>query len=148
VKPWTRIGPLGPFRGRLGLQWVIAPLVLGAVLAVAVWALLAGSPAPGGAYRSVGSLASFPEGSAAAVGLPGVYVARSGGHLFAVKQQRGCPLTVVDHRFVDCRGNGFGLDGRSLGAGAPLGLLPLTVHKGTVYVDPAHPIRPQGSVAQ
>ncbi len=35
VKPWTRIGPLGPFRGRLGLPWVIAPLILGVVLLIA-----------------------------------------------------------------------------------------------------------------
>jgi hypothetical protein len=35
VRPWTRIGPLGPFRGRLGITWVIAPLVLGVVLVVA-----------------------------------------------------------------------------------------------------------------
>jgi hypothetical protein len=35
VRPWTRIGSLGPFRGRLGLAWVIAPLVLGVVLIVA-----------------------------------------------------------------------------------------------------------------
>jgi hypothetical protein len=35
VKPWTRIGRLGPFRGRLGLAWVIAPLVLGLLIVVA-----------------------------------------------------------------------------------------------------------------
>ena len=35
VRPWTRIGPLGPFRGRLGLAWVIAPIVLGVVLVIA-----------------------------------------------------------------------------------------------------------------
>jgi hypothetical protein len=35
VKPWTRIGPLGPFRGRLGVAWVIAPIVLGALVLVA-----------------------------------------------------------------------------------------------------------------
>lgn len=37
VKPWTRIGPLGPFRGRLGLSWVIAPLVVGAAVLIAGW---------------------------------------------------------------------------------------------------------------
>jgi len=42
VKPWTRIGTLGPFRGRLGLAWVIAPLLLGFVLLVAGWFLLRG----------------------------------------------------------------------------------------------------------
>ena len=37
LKPWTKIGTLGPFRGRLGLQWVIAPIVLGVVLLVVGW---------------------------------------------------------------------------------------------------------------
>jgi hypothetical protein len=37
LKPWTKIGTLGPFRGRLGIQWVIAPIVLGIVLVVAGW---------------------------------------------------------------------------------------------------------------
>ena len=40
VKPWTKLGPLGPFRGRLGLAWVIAPLLLGVALVVAAWLLL------------------------------------------------------------------------------------------------------------
>jgi hypothetical protein len=34
------VGPLGPFRGRLGLAWVIAPLILGAVLLVFAWIVL------------------------------------------------------------------------------------------------------------
>jgi hypothetical protein len=42
VKPWTRIGKLGPFRGRLGLAWVIAPLVLGVLIVVAGVVLLRG----------------------------------------------------------------------------------------------------------
>jgi hypothetical protein len=41
LKPTTKIGSLGPYRGRLGLGWVIAPLVVGAVLlAVAVFVFL------------------------------------------------------------------------------------------------------------
>ncbi len=40
VKPWTRIGPLGPFRGRLGIAWVIAPLILGIFLLGAALILL------------------------------------------------------------------------------------------------------------
>ena len=42
VKPWTRIGSLGPVRSRLGLAWVVAPLVLGVLLVVAAWLLLRG----------------------------------------------------------------------------------------------------------
>jgi hypothetical protein len=36
LKPTTRIGTLGPYRGRLGLGWVIAPIVVGALLLAAV----------------------------------------------------------------------------------------------------------------
>ncbi|MEX0832789.1 MAG: hypothetical protein WD757_03980 [Actinomycetota bacterium] len=40
LKPTTKIGPLGPFRGRLGLAWVIAPLVAGLLILTAGWLLL------------------------------------------------------------------------------------------------------------
>jgi hypothetical protein len=42
VKPGQKIGPLGPFRGRLGLAWVIAPIVLGVILLAAGWFLFFG----------------------------------------------------------------------------------------------------------
>jgi hypothetical protein len=35
LKPTTKVGTLGPYRGRLGLVWVIAPLVAGIVILVA-----------------------------------------------------------------------------------------------------------------
>jgi hypothetical protein len=35
LKPTTRVGTLGPYRGRLGIAWVIAPLVAGIVIAIA-----------------------------------------------------------------------------------------------------------------
>jgi hypothetical protein len=35
LKPTTKIGTLGPYRGRLGLAWVIAPIVAGAIIVVA-----------------------------------------------------------------------------------------------------------------
>ena len=40
LRPGTRIGTLGPYRGRLGVAWVIAPLVVGlAILAAGAWLL-------------------------------------------------------------------------------------------------------------
>jgi hypothetical protein len=33
LKPTTKIGTLGPYRGRLGLAWVIAPIVVGLLIA-------------------------------------------------------------------------------------------------------------------
>jgi hypothetical protein len=35
VREGSRIGPLGPFRGRLGLHWVIASVVLAALVLLA-----------------------------------------------------------------------------------------------------------------
>jgi hypothetical protein len=35
LKPTTKVGTLGPYRGRLGLAWVIAPVVAGLVILIA-----------------------------------------------------------------------------------------------------------------
>jgi hypothetical protein len=35
LKPTTKVGTLGPYRGRLGIAWVIAPIVAGVVIIVA-----------------------------------------------------------------------------------------------------------------
>lgn len=40
LKPTTKVGTLGPYRGRLGLAWVIASLAVAAVILVAGWLLL------------------------------------------------------------------------------------------------------------
>jgi hypothetical protein len=41
LKPTTKVGTLGPYRGRLGLAWVIAPIVAGLVIVVAGYLALA-----------------------------------------------------------------------------------------------------------
>ena len=40
LKPTTKVGTLGPYRGRLGLAWVIAPIVAGLLIAIAAWLAL------------------------------------------------------------------------------------------------------------
>ena len=35
LKPTTKVGTFGPYRGRLGLAWVIATIVAGAVILIA-----------------------------------------------------------------------------------------------------------------
>lgn len=40
LKPTTKVGTLGPYRGRLGLAWVIAPLLAGALIIVASYIAL------------------------------------------------------------------------------------------------------------
>jgi len=37
LKPTTKVGTLGPYRGRLSLAWVIAPIVAGVVIVVAAY---------------------------------------------------------------------------------------------------------------
>jgi len=142
VKPWTKIGPLGPFRGRLGLAWVIAPLVVGVLLVLFAWLLLFRHGAPGGSFEPVGSMGSFPDGRARAVSLPGVFVGNSNGQLYAVLQEDGCTLTIcgLDKGYEDCRGARYGLDGVAPNGAGALDLLPLKVDRGTVYVDPDHPV--------
>lgn len=139
VNPGTRIGPLGPFRGRLGIQWVLAPVALGVLIAAFAVAMLRPHP-PGGSFVPVGSEASFPEGTAHRVNVPGnVYVGTLGGRLVAVVQDDGCTLVLCGRRYVDCRGAAYGLDGNRIGARGGLDLLPVVVYRGTVYVDPDHP---------
>ena len=41
LKPTTKVGTLGPYRGRLGVAWVVAPLVAGIVIVVAGILILA-----------------------------------------------------------------------------------------------------------
>jgi hypothetical protein len=41
LKPTTKVGALGPYRGRLGLAWVVAPIVAGLVILVAGYLALA-----------------------------------------------------------------------------------------------------------
>ena len=40
LKPTTKVGTLGPYRGRLGLAWVIAPIVAGLIIVIAGWIAL------------------------------------------------------------------------------------------------------------
>ncbi len=35
LKPTTKVGTLGPYRGRLGLPWVVAPIVVAVAIIVA-----------------------------------------------------------------------------------------------------------------
>jgi hypothetical protein len=41
LKPTTKVGTFGPYRGRLGLAWVIAPIVVGALILAAGYLALA-----------------------------------------------------------------------------------------------------------
>jgi hypothetical protein len=40
LKPTTKVGTLGPYRGRLGFAWVVASIVAGIVIVIAGWIAL------------------------------------------------------------------------------------------------------------
>jgi len=129
----------GPFRGRLGLSWVVAALVAGVVILAAGWFALTRPHPPGGSFVPVGAAASFPPGSAREVSVPGTFVASVGPGFVAVLQEDGCTLVVRDGHYRDCRGDTYDFTGRAPDGCGALDLLPVVLYRGTIYVDPDHP---------
>jgi hypothetical protein len=136
VKTGSKIGPLGPFRGTLGIQWVVGSIVAGLVIVLVVtWILFR---APGDPYRSVGPLDSFAPGTVTEI-LDNVFLARTDdGEAVAVTSRLpNCPLDRIERGLEDCTGRRYGLDGRAFNEKRPsLPRLPVRIHRGTVYVDP------------
>jgi hypothetical protein len=136
VKTGSRIGPLGPFRGTLGIQWVIGSIAVGLLIVLAgtfLFSRLAKPPEP---FQPVGEVESFTPGTAREV-LAGVYVwLTDGGEPVAVAEPVNCPLEVTQRGYRDCLDFGYALNGQPLGRGDPLTTLPLEVYRGEIYVDP------------
>ena len=103
------------------------------------WLLLFRSAAPPSSFQPVGREASFADGTAHAVGIPGVFVGRTGGRFFAVLQEDGCSLGVDENHYRDCRGVLYELSGSGAAGCGSLDLLLVAVYQGTVYIDPDHP---------
>jgi hypothetical protein len=137
VKTGSTIGPLGPFRGTLGIQWVVGSIVIGLLIVLVVtWLLFR---APGAPFRGVGPLDRFAPGTATEV-LDNVFVARTeDGEAFAVtSREPNCPLEVIDRGLEDCSGRKYGFDGSAFNEKrSSLPRLPLQVHGGNVCVDPS-----------
>jgi hypothetical protein len=134
VKPGGKVGPWGPFRGRLGAHWWIAALVVGALLlAFGAWFLLQGR-APGPPWLPVAGAESVAPDEAREVG-DGIFVGRLGdGRPVAVREAPGCPLEFTESRYRDCRGVLYFLNGQPEGEGRPLTPVPVQVHGGEIYV--------------
>ena len=136
VKTGSKIGPLGPFRGRLGLQWVIGSLVVGLlILMAATWGLTRAGK-PGEPFRSVGTVESYPPGTAREV-LGGVYLGRTDdGQPYAIAEPLDCPLEIHRRGYRDCHDTLYGLDGEPVaGKGEALPRLPVQVYRGEIFVD-------------
>jgi hypothetical protein len=133
VKTGSTIGPLGPFRGTLGIQWVIGSIVVGLLTLFAVtWTLFREPPPP---FEKVTAFTSEDvEIGTAREAFAGIYLGRaSEEQLFAVAEPVNCPLELVPDGYVDCADRHFGLDG--VGRTTSLHLLPIQVHRGAIYID-------------
>ena len=138
VKTGSRIGPLGPFRGTLGIQWIVGAIAVGLVLVLATTYAWVRGAKPQEPFEVVGSVESIAPGSASEV-FGGVYVGRApSGQAYAVAQPApNCPLEVTSRGYRDCSDLGYGFDGQPLGrATQPLPRLPLEVYRGDIYVNP------------
>ncbi len=141
VKPGGKIGPLGPFRGRLGAHWWIAAVVVGLLLlGTASWILFRASK-PGEPWQPVGRIERIQPGSAREV-LEGAWVGRlADGRPVGVQEAEACPLSFTDGGYKDCFGR-YGLDGRGESGGVGLTRIPVQVYKDEVFVDLTRPLPP------
>ncbi len=133
VKTGSTIGPLGPFRGTLGIQWAIGAIAVGLVIVLVVtWLLFREPPPPFEKVDDV-SVESLEIGTAREV-FAGVYLGRAGEEqVFAVAEPANCPLELIPDGYLDCADRRFGLDG--IGHKTALRVLPVRLHRGAVYID-------------
>jgi hypothetical protein len=134
VKTGSKIGPLGPFRGTLGIQWIVGAIAVGLLLVLAVtWILFR---KPGEPYREVEAftLEQVPPGTSREA-LPGVFIGvTEDGRTIAVAEPPNCPLQVIPDGYLDCAEKRFGIDGRGR-RGRRLTVLPVQIHRGAIFID-------------
>lgn len=133
VKTGSTIGPLGPFRGTLGIQWVVGSIAVGLLLVlVGSWFFLREPQPP---FEKVETFTFEELGvGTSREAFSGIYVGRpSEDALYAVAQSGNCELERVPGGYVDCADRRFGLDG--VGHKFALVRLPVEVHQGAIYID-------------
>lgn len=137
VKTGSTIGPLGPFRGTLGIQWAIGAIAVGLITVLAVTWVLFREPAP--QYQKVEdvTIEDLEVGTAREV-FSGVYLGKAGPEqVFAIREPANCPLELIPDGYLDCADRRYGLDG--IGHKTSLLRLPVELHAGAIYVDTSVP---------
>ena len=136
VKTGSTVGPFGPFRGTLGIHWVLGSVVVGLIIVLAgSWFLFR---EPGPPFEPVESF-TFEEVApgTAKEALSGIYLGRmEDGRAFAVVEPVNCPLEVLPGvGYVDCAERRYAFDGA--GRKASLTTVPFQIHQGAIYIDPS-----------
>lgn len=134
VKTGSRIGPLGPFRGTLGLQWVIGSIAAGLVIVLATTWIMFREPGPPFREVEAFTVQEVAPGMAREA-LPGVFFGvAEDGRPFAVAEPPNCPLEIIDGGYFDCAEKRYALDGTGR-QGRRLAVLPVRIHRGSIFID-------------
>ena len=133
VKTGSTIGPLGPFRGTLGIHWVFGAIAVGLVLVLmGSWFFLREPPPPFELVEST-TFEQLEPGTPTEV-LAGVYLAKAGeDRAFAIVEPENCDLEILSDGYLDCADRKYGLDG--VGHKSSLMRLPVEIHRGAIYID-------------
>ena len=133
VKTGSKVGPFGPFRGTLGIQWVIASIAVGLVIVLAgSWFLFR---EPGPPYERVESftLEQVSPGTAREAFAGVFFGLTEDGSPFAIAEPANCPLEVVAGEYIDCAERRYGLDGK--GRQGSLAAVPFEIVRDGIYID-------------
>jgi hypothetical protein len=133
VKTGSTVGPFGPFRGRLGIHWVLGAIAVGLVIVLAGSWFMFREPGPPFERVEAFTIDQVAPGTAREA-FAGIFLGRTeDGRPFAVAEPDNCPLEPAGAEYVDCAERHYELDGT--GRRGHLPVLPVQVHHDAVYID-------------
>ena len=122
-------------RAPLGLQWVVASLLAGAVVLVAGVLLLGrGSEVPGAPWIALGAVETLP--ASAYEPTTGLLVVHVAGRVRAFTAPPGVDYCAPSNRLEHPDGRVWALTGRGLAGAASLAPVATLTVSGTAYLDP------------
>ena len=135
VKTGSTIGPLGPFRGTLGIHWVLGSIAVGLVIVLAGSFFLFREPGPPFERVEAFTIEQVQPGTSREA-FTGIWLGRTrDGQPFAVAHpDDNCLMEFTGGEYVDCNDETYGLDGRSHKSKS-LTTVPVQVPRGAVYLN-------------
>ena len=133
VKTGSTIGPFGPFRGTLGIQWVIGSIAVGLVIVLAGSWFLFREPGPPFERVESFTLDQMTPGTAREAFAGIFFGLTEDAGAFAVAEPANCPIEVIAGEYVDCAERRYELDGT--GRQGSLAAVPFEIVRDQIYID-------------